>query len=231
MTWNVVPPPFTHRSSNKTLWSSSFIELALNSWVNAHEHLPSNGMMLLFHVIHVNMFVSVPMVQNLVVAYLKRCGSSKKNSGLRRPEARTVGRLPEELALKEIFLDSQSRGKAIWHARRMLHLAEQSFEAMNGSPNNGDHHGRVNGNGREADVMKNPNLDETEPPHFSHCVTIAVLVLWSDAMLVSGQNEQVSSVWPRIGSKVLDDPIGDSSRIKGLFRSIFVDMLACVCLD
>lgn len=225
MTWNVVPPPFSRDNYSKTLWSSSFCELALNEWVSAHDTLPSTSVMLLFHAIHINMFVCLPTAQNLMVSYLNRCAASKKTS-LRPQESRGADRLPEESALRGIFSDLQSRPKAVWHARKMLLLAQQSRESTNGlEKNNPDNIGGFNC--PQTDRSTTGIVDETEAPHFSYCVTFAVVVLWCDAVLTSGRNEKVSSKWPDLGSKLLQDPTGDCSRIRGLFRNIFTDMVEC----
>lgn len=231
MTWNVVPAPFTKRGPITSVWSTSFCELALNQWASAHDTYPNKGIMLLYHTVHLNMLVCLPAVQNIVVVYLNRCGSSGSSKDKQKRQG-DPERLPGRLALENLFVSPGERSKAIWHARRIMYLALPAFDSHESGTRRPRQNTAHTNESRQDDILEESEKvessgpDDSEPPHFSHCVSFAVLVLWCDTMLSSGLSEQASKQWPEMGMKVLNDSSRDSSRIKGLFKSIFVDMVA-----
>ena len=210
LTWNVVPPGFVRHVPLKGLWSSSFCEMALHRWVQAHTTSPAHSLMILFHVIHINMLVCLPAIQNLVVRYLASEPSTGTTDRL-ETQQESARSLPDKRDTKTIFSNPAARPKAVWHAHQILNLARRVLDELE--------------LGISANVESAQFTRYADPPHYAHSVSCAVLTLWSDSYLATGETTpQKLRRWPDYGVRLLRQDEG--SEVERLYRSIFVDLSA-----
>lgn len=117
LSWHAVPCS----SIITSLWSTDLIELALHRWLCAHESFPPLATVLLFHLIHINMFVCIPAMQGYVVLYLSEDLRKRPSSAENEKSAAAI-------------FNSSARGKrAAWHAERLLSTASTLQETYNTS--------------------------------------------------------------------------------------------------
>lgn len=143
----------TDRPAEEILRRGEVLESALNNWFLMSSDQASTSTMMLFHLICLNLHVSETKIQDLA---RREGGHSPSTSST------TSG---DRISSESAFASEVNRRNAIWHAKRIIHLA-----------------------------WKLKQHDETVTlwteggPHFSHCVFFAALTLWYAAWRPSSLN-------------------------------------------
>jgi len=105
ITWNVVP---SYAGQVNQLWSIDYMAIALDQWIQPRSDTISDATMLLFHIIHVNMFMCIPALQRRI-ASLCKC------------ESRSVQLNATDMTY--VFPSEERRIRAIWHSQQCVTTA------------------------------------------------------------------------------------------------------------
>lgn len=159
------------------------------------------------------MFVCIPDIQNLAVKYLGRHqddGGEHNNSSGRGFGDKDLGMA----ALAGLFKSPADREKATWHAIQILGHAHSAIDQA-----------KLANIHRPATSTPSyePKLTY-KAPHFSYCVSFAVLTLWCESMLACNIDEQAARKWLKEGIELLSSDSMGQSHIEGHFRSILTDL-------
>ncbi|KEF60626.1 uncharacterized protein A1O9_02187 [Exophiala aquamarina CBS 119918] len=159
--------------SSKSLWQMAFFELVLNNWRCVHSTAPSANTMMLFHTIHLNMYASLPTIQELTQKILYQAA--------RNPTTGQASSVPSNTTtlttgiserLQRCFRTEDDCEKALWHANQILRLAQQVTAREHEFRGNTAlchtaHHSKDDG---QEDIARSP--------HFMWAVYFATLCFW-----------------------------------------------------
>lgn len=107
ITWNVVP---SYSGQVNQLWSIDYMAIALDQWIQPRSQTVSGATMLLFHTIHLNMYMCIPTLQRRIASYCK-CES--------RPLQLNA------TDMTDVFLSEKRRARAIWHSQQCVISASE----------------------------------------------------------------------------------------------------------
>lgn len=107
ITWNVVP---SYSGQVNQLWSIDFMAIALDQWIQPRSQSVSESTMLLFHSIHLNMYMCIPTLQRRIATYCKR-------------ESRSVQLNATDMT--DVFLSEERRVRAVWHSQQCITTATE----------------------------------------------------------------------------------------------------------
>ncbi|KIW90509.1 uncharacterized protein Z519_09156 [Cladophialophora bantiana CBS 173.52] len=155
-------------------WRQEFLEVAFQRWLSFHTTEPSPGTMMLFHTMHISMFSSFANLEGSARDSLARSNAPSRQPSAYLPANNAIPvnltppqeqrpRLPKNVC----FTSDLDQEKAIWHAHRILKIAESMSARLP------SHTGKRVHLLREAATAV-----EGEPTHYSHAVYYASMVLW-----------------------------------------------------
>lgn len=154
-------------SSLESVWRVPFYEILLNTWRGSHVEAPSCSAMLLFHIIHLNMFVCLPTVQDVAQEVLRH-----SSTNLTRTSSSMEYSLTTKWESQSCFRGEDERDKALWHAHRVFEVAK-TMSSHKADPSVPKSHRCKTKDGHDADAV-----DRSLPPHYPHCVFLAALCFW-----------------------------------------------------
>ena len=195
-------------------WRDDFAEISLQKWLVLHSKPPSADTMLLYHLIHLNIYASFAEIEMVA----RTATESSKNEGppivvdksqpLSFSKSSSLSR--KVVALKRCFTSRERSDKAAWHARRLLDIAPSMQDLRPGSPGDRIHLAR----GSDA-------IRSSQPLHFSFAVYYSCMILWSLEFLEThsqGTKDAIGTSSPlRKGSNLLSQ---STSRVAENFKQI-----------
>ena len=143
-------------------WRQEYLELALQKWLSSHDDPPDPGTMLLYHVVHLSMYVKFLDVELLARQVLAQ-GNHQDSNAYGRPSSPSP-------PLQQCFYAKDDQEKAVWHAAKILQIAQESKTSNAGSQQ------QPGGCQHPIPLLESSGLGEA--PHYSHAVYYASMVLW-----------------------------------------------------
>ncbi len=213
------PNSGSRRSSEA--WRQEFLEMALQRWLSFHTSEPLPGTMMLFHTIHISMFSDFAKLEGSARDSLAQFSSLSQRPIIRLPEnnvvpvsSNTIGERYPRSTERSCFSSDQDQEKALWHARKILQIAERvkaRFPCRTGE--------RMHLL-READQTV-----EGEPTHYSHSVYYASMVLWySDKSNAGYSHKETVSIFR--GIELLDS---SPSPVAAVFKRTLKSIVSPSC--
>lgn len=158
-------------------WRQEFIELTMQRWLLSHVSPPSAATFMLFHAIHLSMYSNFARVQRTASNYLTSRKSSNKGQPQDQEDPNKNGARSESTppsSAESWMTSEEDRKKAMWHANRILAVAEEMKADATENPGQRIHMSK------KADGPRSG-----EPAHYSHAVYYASMVLWCINMSTS----------------------------------------------
>lgn len=199
-------------------WRKEFIELALHKWLCSHVVPPAPDVMMLYHMVHLSMYCNFSDIERLARWTTEHSVNDEVYTTSEFDINSERGKIPGSLrdsSHEHRFTTEGDEEKAVWHANRIVKLAQQLSLSTIG-----------HGGDRVHLLEQSQAATRAEMPHYSYAVYYASIVLCCATTFtdfprsknyITTQHSKTARVQLRQGIDLLSI---SASRVANVFKNI-----------